>query len=100
MKTCSRISQQAVCLCFVCGMVLLAASRGWSEDLRILCWEGYAAPEYTQKFEQMIKAKHGIDLKVVGQNVSDPGEFFEAVRLRKAVCSPLPITSRNQPAGS
>ncbi|MDM8547206.1 ABC transporter substrate-binding protein [Candidatus Venteria ishoeyi] len=54
-----------------------------AEELRILCWEGYAASEYTQKFEQLVKAKYGMDLRVTVTGVSDPQEFFTLVRQRK-----------------
>jgi spermidine/putrescine-binding protein len=70
----------------------------FGEELRILCWEGYAAPEYTQPFEQYIKKTYNIDLKVVVKNVSDPAEFFDGVRTRQFdLISPahnLPKSSR------
>lgn len=51
-----------------------------AEELRILCWEGYALPEYTQPFEQLVKEKYGIDLTVTVEHVSDPQEFFDGIR--------------------
>jgi spermidine/putrescine-binding protein len=79
-----RITKQIVVVWVFIGLALSGGSRSWGEELRILCWEGYAAPEYTQQFEVLIKAKYGKDVKLVVQNVSDPGEFFEAVRTKKA----------------
>jgi len=55
-----------------------------AEELRILCWEGYAAPEYRVSFEQLVKEQFGIEVKVVVQNVSDPQEFFDGVRGKTA----------------
>ncbi|GAK51313.1 ABC transport protein [Candidatus Moduliflexus flocculans] len=51
-----------------------------AEELRILCWEGYAAPEYTASFEQLVKEKFGLDVTVIVRNVSDPQEFFDGIR--------------------
>ncbi len=47
-----RISS-IVSMCFV----LFSASFGFTEELRILCWEGYAIPEYTEPFETLIQEK-------------------------------------------
>ncbi len=55
-------------------------SSAWSEELRILCWEGYATDQYTNKFEQYIKQKYQLDLKIIVTNVSDPQEFFDGIR--------------------
>jgi len=55
-------------------------SSAWSEELRILCWEGYATAQYTQKFEQYIKQKYQVDLNISVTNVSDPQEFFDGIR--------------------
>lgn len=84
MRIHGKVMRQVVGLGLLISLVLSGTSRSWGEELRILCWEGYAAPEYTQPFEQMIKAKYGREVKLVVQNVSDPGEFFEAVRAKKA----------------
>lgn len=54
-----------------------------AEELRILCWEGYAIPEYTDEFEKLVKEKYGMDLKVTVKNVSDPQEFFDGIRTKK-----------------
>jgi spermidine/putrescine-binding protein len=55
-------------------------SLAWSEELRILCWEGYATDQHTKKFKQYIKQKFQIDLEVSVTNVSDPQEFFDGIR--------------------
>jgi len=59
---------------------LLLPSAAYAEELRILCWEGYADAEYTQQFQKMIKEKYGTDLKITVRNVSDPQEFFDSIR--------------------
>ncbi|MCP4714458.1 MAG: extracellular solute-binding protein [Deltaproteobacteria bacterium] len=74
--------KQYLILC-VC-IVLLSFPLSFAEELRILCWDGYAVPEYTQPFEKMIKVKYGIDLTVSVQKLSDPQEFFDGIRGRKA----------------
>lgn len=55
-------------------------SSAWSEELRILCWEGYATEQYTKKFELYIKQKYQLDLKLSVTNVSGPQEFFDGIR--------------------
>jgi spermidine/putrescine-binding protein len=70
-----------ICILF---LLLALASSGKAEELRILCWEGYAVPQYTERFEQFIKVKYGIDLTVTVRHLSDPQDFFDNVRVRKA----------------
>ena len=55
-----------------------------AEELRILCWEGYAPSQYTKRFERFVKEKYDIDLVVTAINVSDPQEFFDSIRGRSA----------------
>lgn len=59
---------------------MFLSSLGFGEELRILCWEGYAPAKYTAKFEKMILEKYDVDLKVVVKNVSAPEEFFDQIR--------------------
>ena len=66
------------CAAFLSGLIPDAPAYG--EELRILCWEGYADSEYTQNFEKMVKETHGMVLKFSVRNVSDPQEFFDGVR--------------------
>jgi spermidine/putrescine-binding protein len=51
--------------------------------LRILCWEGYAAPEYVAQFEAETRQKHAIELSIEVENVSDPADFFNKIRDKK-----------------
>ncbi len=60
-----------------------SVSPAWSEELRILCWKGYAPQKHTQKFENLVKIKYGVTLKVIVTEVSDPQEFFTKIRGRK-----------------
>ncbi len=55
-----------------------------SQTLKILCWQGYATKEYVEDFEKLIKKKYKIDLKVIVKDVSDPQEFYDALRGRNA----------------
>lgn len=61
---------------------LNVASFSHAEELRILCWEGYAPPKFTRKFERYISDKYDIALKVTVRNVSSPQEFFDWVRIK------------------
>ena len=62
-------------------LVLLSCSLQVSaEQLRILCWEGYAPVAFTTQFEVYIKQKYDIDVHLVVSNVSDPQEFFSQIR--------------------
>ncbi|MGE0087433.1 MAG: PotD/PotF family extracellular solute-binding protein [Desulfococcaceae bacterium] len=63
---------------FLSGLIMHHSA--YAEELRILCWEGYADSEYTQNFEKIVKKKHGMDLKITVRNVSDPQEFFDGIR--------------------
>lgn len=58
----------------------MITSLATAEELRILCWEGYAIPEYTDKFQKIVKDQFGVDLKITVKNVSDPQEFFNDAR--------------------
>lgn len=51
--------------------------------LRIHCWKGYAQP-YTQGFQELVKNKYNIDLRLEISNVSDPTEFWDRARTRTA----------------
>ena len=70
-------------LLFVLMIFMVIAVEARAEELRILCWEGYAIPEFTGEFETFIKNKYGMDLKVTVKNVSDPQEFFDGIRTKK-----------------
>ncbi|MBF0100383.1 MAG: extracellular solute-binding protein [Desulfobacterales bacterium] len=91
-----KTNKQGLLLIFIIQFFILSSIS--AEELRILCWEGYAAPEYTQEFEKLIKEKYKIDLKVSVKNVSDPQEFFDGIRTKKVdIISPaqnIPKSSR------
>lgn len=68
---------------YILLFVMTFSSPGKAEELRILCWEGYAAHQYTERFEHYVKKKYGLDLTVTVNHVSDPQEFFDSIRARK-----------------
>jgi spermidine/putrescine-binding protein len=76
MKT---ITQLAAVLC----AALLTLPLAHAQELRILCWEGYAAPAYTEKFIAQVREKHGIELTMTVINASDPADFFMQIRDKK-----------------
>ncbi len=77
-KRIRKVGPVLCCAAFLSGLISSAPAHG--EELRILCWEGYADSEYTQNFEKMVKEKHGMVLKIAVRNVSDLQEFFDGVR--------------------
>lgn len=64
-------------------LILFDTDSCFSEELRILCWEGYAPSEYTRKFEKMMRKKYDLDVTVQVTDVSDPQEFFTMIRAEK-----------------
>lgn len=73
----------------ICFLLFTASTLANEQELRILCWEGYAPESYTQQFEQLIKEKYDVKLTVIVDNVSDPQEFFDRIRAKRAdVISP------------
>lgn len=54
-----------------------------SQELKILCWEGYASEEYLVKFKELIKQKYNIDLRITVNDVSDPYEFYDKIRSKE-----------------
>ena len=51
--------------------------------LRLHCWHGYAKP-YAEEFQNLVKSKHNVDVELRITNVSNPCEFWEFARGRKA----------------
>jgi spermidine/putrescine transport system substrate-binding protein len=64
-------------------LALSLSALAQAEELRILCWEGYASPAYTEKFEKLVKEKYAIEVTLKVTNVSDPEEFFSQVSRRQ-----------------
>lgn len=68
---------------FLTAAIILYAGFCLAEELRILCWEGYAPSENARKFETMMQEKYGMDITVRVTDVSDPQEFFTMIRAKK-----------------
>ena len=75
--------------CMVCmllmGFVCLCPALLQAEDvLRLLVWEGYAPPDYVQKFERQIEKDYDrrVELKVT--YVSRLKDFYDGVRSKRA----------------
>lgn len=61
-------------------IILFSTSALADIELNILCWQGYAPKSKVEKFEQYIKAKYQIDIKIKVTEVSAPDEFFNGIR--------------------
>jgi len=66
-------------------LILLQSTQSYclSEELRILCWEGYAPEEHIEKFELFIKNKYDVNLNVKVTYASEIHEFFDQIRGQK-----------------
>ena len=64
-----------------------AGRKGGGDDLRntlrILCWTGYASRKYVDQFKKSLKRKYGIALRIKVVTLSDPKDFFDALRMRE-----------------
>ena len=66
----------AILMIMICAM-----NSAQGEDvLRILCWEGYAPPQFVSQFESYMLTKHQLEVRVEVQSVSEPDEFFQGIR--------------------
>ena len=63
---------------------LVASFMTQSIELNILCWEGYAVRKHIQSFQSLVEKKHNLRVRISVQDVSDPQEFFDGIRSRKA----------------
>ena len=75
----------AVHIAFVIMIVPVIKAYASEENItiRLHCWRGYARP-YIEKFKQIIRNKYNIDVKVVVSNASNPSEFWDLSRGKKA----------------
>ncbi len=71
---------------FLMGTTLsiLSGTAMGEETLRLLVWEGYAPPEQVAQFEAFIKDKYKKTVKLKVDFISDPNDFFAAVRSKQA----------------
>ncbi len=58
----------------------LTSSLAGAQVLRILCWEGYADQRYLDGFKSYAKKNLKKDVTFIVTNVSNPNEWFEALR--------------------
>ncbi len=63
---------------------IVAPCPVFGEELRILTWEGYAPAKHIEIFRQLVRNKYDFDLNITVKYVSDPDEFYKAVRNKKA----------------
>lgn len=64
------------------GLALLIPGASFADDaLKMLVWDGYAPPEKVRQFEESMSKKYGKPVHLeVSTKVSDPQEFFDAIR--------------------
>lgn len=72
------LKKSALLFCFA----ILIPTSGFSQEvLKLLVWEGYAPPDKVKMFEEQMSKKHGKAVHIdVSTKVSDPKEFFDAIR--------------------
>lgn len=66
------------------GLLLIASASAAEQRLRLLVWEGYAPTDQVQRFEGYIAAKYRRNVRLEVKHVSNPKQFFNAVRGKKA----------------
>ncbi|MDM8525173.1 extracellular solute-binding protein [Desulfococcaceae bacterium HSG8] len=69
---------------FVTIFPMFSVSSVFAETLKFLAWKVYVPEEYQKKFIQLVKEKHGVDLKLDIKYATTPDEFFPALRDNKA----------------
>lgn len=68
---------------FMVGVFFANSTKAASTTLRIHCWKGYATP-YIEGFKDLVKEKHKINIHVAVTHASDPQEFWNMARDKKA----------------
>lgn len=66
----------------VFGIFHTSVAYAESVTLRILCWEGYAAP-YVKGFQDLMQQKYNMDVQIEIEYVSSPDEFWQKSRAKK-----------------
>lgn len=66
----------------VMAMVLVGMLCSWvhAEELRIMTYEGTTPEDHLEKFTQIVKDKYDVDLEISVSYISDPGEFYKALK--------------------
>lgn len=64
------------------GLIVMIPCHSFAQDvLKMLVWDGYAPPEKVKQFEEAMSKKFGKTVHLeVSTKVSDPQEFFDAIR--------------------
>ncbi|MBU2511364.1 extracellular solute-binding protein [bacterium] len=65
------------CLAF---LSVFQTSNLSAETLRMMIWEGYFPAEYRTQFQDLVKKKYGVDLKLEVSFVTDPDQFYDLLR--------------------
>ncbi|WP_027362934.1 extracellular solute-binding protein [Desulfospira joergensenii] len=68
---------------FICFLGLIHSSFA-NETLRLHVWDGYAPEGKVGKFENYIQQKYNRVVKLEISYISDPNDFFEQIRGKKA----------------
>ncbi len=70
-------------LLLIVVLILPGLASSQEMKLRLLIWEGYAPDKYSAKFEDYIKKKYDIKIKMVVSFVSNSDSFFNPIRSRE-----------------
>lgn len=68
---------------FILFFNITTSRSGFTAELRILCWEGYADQAYIKQFKRHIFRKYKEKINITVTNVSDPQEFYDGIRSKK-----------------
>ena len=78
-------AQKAFSCLLLCAILIIPSKQAQAKDvLNLLVWEGYAPPAQVEKFESYIQAKYNRKVTLDIKYISDPNDFFNAVRSQKA----------------
>jgi spermidine/putrescine transport system substrate-binding protein len=69
---------------FLAPFLLALNASAEQVTLRMLIWDGYAPEELQEKFVQIVKTKHGVDLKLDIKFCGGNDDFFPSLRDDKA----------------
>ncbi len=84
MKRCMPIGQCTVVSIIAAVIVVISVSPAFAEELRILVTQGSTTKQTIAEFEQMVRQKYQVELKLTVKNWADPGEIYKALRNKTA----------------
>ena len=83
LRWCMKFVRRTIWISLVGVILTSTLSSAEKLTIRLFCWDGYARP-YARDFEKLIKQKYNEDIRLEITNLSDPGEFWDKTRSKKA----------------